>query len=496
MTVRARIENLVRELLPPGRFWEGPEAERLVAGIAGALFTPATTIDGLFDAIQPETASIPVLRQYYDYLRGSLDCVAIPSDEEDLRAAVVQLFRAEFAASAAGMAAMIKGFLPLVEIRESQETSTLPKTLPLVLEPTGRIYEIWYPSLQNSASQVECVARRYMRDGDALRMVTPNAELVVTGSTAAETLFTWVHGIPATLVVERALTEGGPTVEQASLAVATDSGTVSLSDLFTGLEPADNANAIKLRWWFERDYGEGPIQITPTQNRGIVNEAHVIFETVTGLAPTYLWVGSPIDAASGEFLTAVGSPESEVAVSGLVEGNGISEQAFRFDDGENEAWRAAFSTIGDPAGSIAYFVLFRSRTTTAPTSTRTLVDKSDTAGINISILNGGTIQGRLRCDSLRTRTLTSLYFDAEWHLVCIWTDSPNLYFYAESDLDAATSTFFSGQCDTTQLLQIGFGGGAGAADVEVAMVAICEGAQVEQTAMTTEISALMAHMVA
>ena len=301
MTVRARIENLVRELLPPGRFWEGPEAERLVAGIAGALSTPATTIDGLFDAIQPETASVPVLRQYYDYLRGSLDCVATPTDEDDLRAAVVQLFRAEFAASAAGMAAMIKGFLPLVEIRESQETSTLPKTLPLVLEPTGRIYEIWYPSLQNSASQVECVARRYMRDGDALRMVTPNAELVVTGSTAAETLFTWVHGIPATLVVERALTEGGPTVEQASLAVATDSGTVSLSDLFAGLEPADNANAIELRWWFERDYGDGPIQITPTQNRGIVNDAHVIFETVTGLAPTYLWVGSPIDAASPHF---------------------------------------------------------------------------------------------------------------------------------------------------------------------------------------------------
>ena len=199
--------------------------------------------------------------------------------------------------------------------------------------------------------------------------------------------------------------------------------------------------------------------------------------------------------ASDELLTAIGSPESEVAVSDLVEGNGISEQAFRFDDGENEAWQAAFSTVGDPAGSIAYFVLFRSRTTTAPTSTRTLVDKSDTAGINISILNGGTIQGRLRCDSLRTRTLTSPYFDAEWHLVCVWTDSPNLYFYAESDLDAATSTFFSGQCDTTQLLQIGFGGGAAAADVEVAMVAICEGAQVEQTAMTSEISALMAHMV-
>jgi hypothetical protein len=188
---------------PPGTFWRGPAAAKYYDALAGSFASQEEFINGIFDAIQPETAPESVLLQYWEYIRGSLDCIATPSDVEELRAAVVTLYRAPFSGTVEGLVAMITGFLPLVDVRDSLLTSALPGILPLVLEATGRVLEIWYPPLQVTEFQVDCVARRFMRDGDALRTVRPIADFFSSLPLAGDTLARWSHGTDTTLRVTR-----------------------------------------------------------------------------------------------------------------------------------------------------------------------------------------------------------------------------------------------------------------------------------------------------
>lgn len=265
MSLRDQIENLVAEMLPPGPFWQGPAAERFIRAVAGAIMPAAELSADIFGRIQPETATRSVLEQWWNYLRGDLDCIATPASDADLRAAVVRLWRSEFSGTAAGMDQMISGFLPLVDVRESLPTSALPCDLPCSLDPTGRVFEIWHPSLQNTTEQVECVARRFMRDGDALRRVTAQATWLHTGPLASDTGFAFSYANGSSLVVERAPGSGQPATETNTIPLTSQHGFLATADAFPLVTPSDTITGQEFRWAFEKDFGAGAIAITAQQ---------------------------------------------------------------------------------------------------------------------------------------------------------------------------------------------------------------------------------------
>lgn len=332
----AQLRNLVEAVHPSGTFWRGPEANRYYDSVAGSFASNESFINGIFDAIQPETAPFSVLVQYWNYIRGSLDCIAMPSEVEDLRAAVVRLYRSPFSGTVEGLIAMISGFLPLVDVRESLLTSALPGILPLVLEATGRVLEIWSPPLKVTEFQVDCVARRFMRDGDVLRAVRPFPDIFQAGEDAQNITLRWTYCGGCVLRVQRWDDEPsiGSMLQTVDFATPAQHGTETLDTVFA--IPATQSLATQ---WITievlKDFGSGLEAATARSQTEInLEDIMIVVDDITAgsdvnslivLAPA----GGDVDI-SYEIQARLRVPESEATsirlmprVGGVTVGPGV-----------------------------------------------------------------------------------------------------------------------------------------------------------------------------
>ena len=264
MTVRSRLHNLIQDFLPEGFFWRGPAADRFVDALTDALLPAATFIDGLCDCIFPGTAARSILVQWWNYLEA-LGCLAIPIDDDKLRAAVLGILGAANADTPAGLAAYIGGFLPFVELTESLPVSTLPRAVPFDLEPTGRILEVWHAPLIDPTETVRCVVRPIVRAGDALRLVSSSATWIHNGPLASDTGFAWTYANGSSLDVERAPGSGQPATETNTIPLTSQHGFIATADAFPLLNPSDAIAGQEFRWTFEKDFGAGAVTITAQQ---------------------------------------------------------------------------------------------------------------------------------------------------------------------------------------------------------------------------------------
>lgn len=184
MTTRAAFTNYLSDILPLGRFWEGPPAERFIDGTAGAFEELVILLCNLDRETAPFFAQRPVLIQWLDYLRR-VDCVATPVDTEDLRDRVLALLGAESSAFPAGLRATVQGYLPFVEIQDDLPLSVLGFSatsagaplyiIPAPLDPHGAIVEVWFTPVIDSEALVLCVVRPFAPAVSVIRPVSPSA---------------------------------------------------------------------------------------------------------------------------------------------------------------------------------------------------------------------------------------------------------------------------------------------------------------------------------
>lgn len=187
----ARLKNFVESLLPDGPFWRDAAAARFVAALASAWYPLAEFLDNLPAGIDPATADRRVLLQWWQYLRA--ECLATPVDTEVLRETVIRLLAADAVDTPAGLRAMVQAFLPMVDVEDALSVSTLPASLPVALEATGRILQVWHSPLIYPAELVRCVVQRYQRAGDALRLIIPTSQFQMTGTNAGQVGIFWQY---------------------------------------------------------------------------------------------------------------------------------------------------------------------------------------------------------------------------------------------------------------------------------------------------------------
>lgn len=275
------LSQLVRDLLPTGAFWHGPEAERFVNGIADAWGPSFALLDELVTELDVQTATRPVLLQWWNYLVGEDACVPLPSDTELLREVVRAFLGSESGYTIAGLERLVSALVPFLELRESLPTSTFPLILPSPLEDSGRILEVWYPPLFVAPETAECAIRLFSRI-DTLRFVAPAATIGVRGATAGLVDLSWTFATDCLLRCERwSGTPGTSTLlDSTTLTLATQHGQITLADALA-LAPGLPVLGSFVRLVFRRDLGDGVVDITAPLDQEITFMGTILLGTAT-----------------------------------------------------------------------------------------------------------------------------------------------------------------------------------------------------------------------
>lgn len=251
MTIQDDFRTFLRTLLFRGSWWEGDAVERFLDGIVRAFGDTVERIWTLPDAVAPFNAERPVLEQWYEYL-AVVDCVAIPSDTEDLRTRVLALLAAESTAFFDGLERTVLAYLPLIEINDLLPISALgwntsgdPAALvpPFPCDPWADVVEAWYPLDFVPREQVVCVLRPFIPGVAVVRPVAPSAlfygdpDSVFAGDWSLQ----WSEMRSSTeLVLERRDTGTDNLLETVTVDPVEVSGIKLISDLFPLLSAASS----------------------------------------------------------------------------------------------------------------------------------------------------------------------------------------------------------------------------------------------------------------
>jgi hypothetical protein len=341
--MKTRLIEFLRALLPDGAFWRLPATERYLQALAAAVEPLAQRIHGLASEIIPSTADRAVLLQWWEAVRSG--CVATPVDTEELREKVLSALGASPAHTPAGLQSLLDAALTAVELSESLPVSNVPGDVPMSIEPTGRILELWYMPLIEQPEAVRCVARGYAPAGDELRLVAPDARFGKVGELADEQAIFWRFArAPMDLVITRVAGSDG-TQTETTVELSEETSTATLASLLS-LAGSTNIADDWLAWRLERD---GTLAIPEQHSREAEIAAIVAAASRT---PEHVFFGRKTDS-TGAFLAAAGTA-SAVAASGLVP---VFDRVFDFDGSEGAAFSCSDLTIGSVTESLAVVIV-------------------------------------------------------------------------------------------------------------------------------------------
>jgi hypothetical protein len=478
--MKTRLVEFLRALLPDGVFWRMTATERYLQALAAAVEPLAQSVQDLAREIVPSTAGRDVLLQWWESVRSQ--CVGTPIDTEELREKVIAALGASPGHTPAGLQSLLDAALTSVEMSESLPVSNVPGDVPMDVEPTGRIIELWHMPLIDHAETVRCVARGYAPAGDELRIVAPDATFQTVGELANQQALAWKFARdPMDLVIRRvAGSDGAQTDTTVELQDET-----SLATIASLLSLAGSTNLAEdwLAWHFERD------GVDATRQRHSREAEVAAFKAATGWTPSYMFFGRRT-GMGGEHLGLEGAA-STVAATGLV--GLLGTRAYNFTGADGAAF--AGGNVGDISDdtSIAIVVLVRVRT--FPSVTSVAVGKQDSAstftGWNLFLRPDASNQvWSFRLDpnpgSFVHVPLTATSNNLnEWRALVAIVDRKNGDVRFASDLESGTTIpAVTGLSIPSIPLRIGDSRPVALGtpiDGEVHLVAICEGAQVENS---------------
>lgn len=249
--------NLVRSFMPDGFFWRGEAGDRFVEAMANSWADSVQFIADLTAAIDPaRTPHRSVLLQYWAYFDN--DCIAIPIDTEELRTLVLAFLSIRAIETPAGQEAFIEGLLPLAEFAESLPVSWIPADVPFLVEPTGRVIQIWYPPLIYPAEYINCIARPVTQAADAIQHATPGGVVVSVYPHLVQDVgvhWHFVRGEAARLRIVVEHTTG--TILADDFYAITDEFGVDTLDNMIGLAATDELEQTRITVTVQRDYLDG-----------------------------------------------------------------------------------------------------------------------------------------------------------------------------------------------------------------------------------------------
>jgi len=462
MSILATLEQFISDLLPDGFFWRGEAAERFVRALARAWQTPGDFVGDLRDAIYPGTCGYDVLVQWWDFLRGDLACVAIPTDIEDLRERVLALLSAADAGTPAGLRVVIQSYLPYVDVYESLPVSWIPSTVPFDVEPTGRVLEVWYSPLINTEASVRCVVEAFKAAADALRLVSPTLTWGTSGPIASENLIRWTYvDGTARLYVERALLASEPFTENATYVVTARSGTVALDAVF-GFDPDEFVQGNKFIFRVERDFADGAgfVPVSSNFEYTLTGTDVEAFTNLTGLAPSHYWPGTKEDSVAG-------LPESElVPLNAAIDAQNalglqpslLTSKMFQLGRADGTAWQFPDPGVLGYAGT-TWGWIWVMRSSNPANSLNNVFGKRrngtpDFRGLEIFFTNAGAgVQARMTDSGASTfdTILNGPYNDGQWHVLAVVADAGAAQWQLFSELGAGSVGSLGGGANPTEI---------------------------------------------
>ena len=225
-----------------------------------------------------------------------------------------------------------------------------------------------------------------------------------------------------------------------------------------------------------------------------------LFESITGLAASWLWIGHQADAVQGAELRVGGDIIIGQPAAGLRPGNGITEHTFALAEADGRSLRAPspkVGDIGDLGAAVAIAMVIRT-TNGPPPAARNILGKRQQSpynGFEIVVQPNGV--PFVHCDAGAPDAMSiaaANIADDAWHTLVFAYRPIARTFQLITDLAAGPVTMTPGDCTSSVYLTLGDARLPGAG-VEVALLAICTGPQVESAAITGLAAALQTAIV-